>query len=249
MPRAFPGFGGGLSSLPRSTRTMLVVFVAASVLDAIVARWLHGPELALFTALVPGEVAQGEVWRLVTYPWLAGDPLALIFGVMLLVFFASSLERSWGRRLFITRTALLAVVPAAVTTLVGLALPSVAYAPYVGLSALGLCWLTAFAADLRNARVTLFPLPLVLSGDQLLWFEGGMLLLWMLFSGSPVPYLNDAVAFSLALAWFRFGAFEGLRRRWLRLRKGRVESRLERLARERRLRVVRDDDDESRFLH
>jgi membrane associated rhomboid family serine protease len=227
---------------------MLVVFVAASVLDAVVARWMHGPELALFTALIPGAVVEGEVWRLVTYPWLAGDPLALVFGVMLLLFFAASLERSWGRQRFLLRTAVLAAVPAALTTAFGLALPAVASAPYIGLSALGLCWLTAFASELRNARVTLFPLPVVLTGDQLLWFEGGMLLLWMLFSGSPVPYLNDALSFGLALAWFRFGAFDGLRRRWLRLRKGRVESRLERLARERRLRVVRDDDDE-RFLH
>jgi membrane associated rhomboid family serine protease len=247
MTRGFSGFGGGLPSVPRATRAMLVVFVVASVLDAIVARWMHGPELALFTALIPGAVAQGEVWRLVTYPWLAGDPLALVFGVMLLLFFAGSLERRWGRRSFLIRTFVLAAVPAVLTTVLGLGLPAVRAAPYVGLSALGLCWLTAFASDLRSARVALFPLPFVLTGDQLLWFEGAMLLLWMLFSGSPVPYLNDALAFGLALAWFRFGAFEGLRRRWLRLRRGRVESRLERLARERRLRIVRDDDD--RFLH
>ena len=249
MPRGFPGFGGGVTSLPRATRAMLVLFVAASILDAVVSRWMHGPELALFTALIPGEVLRGEVWRLVSYPWLADAPLALIFGVMLLVFFASSLERSWGRKTFIVRTLVLAAVPAVLTSVLGLALPAVAVAPYVGLSALGLCWLTAFASDLRSARVALFPLPVVLTGDQLLWFEGGMLLLWMLFSGSPVPYLNDAIAFGFALAWFRFGAFEGLRKRWLKLRKGRVESRLEKLARERRLRVVRDDDDESRFLH
>jgi membrane associated rhomboid family serine protease len=234
--------------MPRATRAMLVLFVAGSVLDAVVARWMHGPEFALFTALIPREVLNGEVWRLVSYPWLAGDPLALVFGVMLLVFFASSLERSWGRRTFVVRTLVLAAAPAAMTTLLGLALAPVAGAPYVGLSALGLAWLTAFASELRSARVTLFPLPVVLTGDQLLWFEGGMLLLWMLFSGSPVPYLNDALSFGLALAWFRLGAFDELRKRWLRLRKGRVESRLERLARERRLRLVRDDE-ETRFLH
>jgi membrane associated rhomboid family serine protease len=237
-----------MPALPRATRALLVVFVGASLVDAVVSRWMRGPELALLTALLPGGVLRGEVWRLVSYPWLAGDPLALIFGVMLLVFFAASLERSWGRRSFLVRTLLLTTLPAGVTTLVGLVLPQVTAAPYVGLSSLGLGWLTAFASDLRHARVTLFPLPVVLSGDQLLWFEGGMLLLWMLFSGSPVPYLNDVVSFALALAWFRFGLFDGLRRRWLRLRRSRVESRLERLARERRLRVVRDDD-ESGFLH
>lgn len=66
MPRGFPGFGGGVTSLPRATRAMLVLFVAASILDAVVSRWMHGPELALFTALIPGEVLRGEVWRLVS---------------------------------------------------------------------------------------------------------------------------------------------------------------------------------------
>jgi len=250
MPRGFPGFSGGLASLPRATRWMLVTFVLLSVADAIVSRWLGGPQIGTLLALVPVRVLGGELWRLLTYPFLAGDPLALVFGVVLLVFFAGALERRWGRRRFLVRSALFAVVPALLTVAAGLVVPSAAFAPYVGLSTLSLCYLTAFASEMRDARVTLFPLPLVLTGDQLLWFEGGVMLLWMLFAGTAVPFLNDAFAFAFALAWFRFDWVSGLRRRWLRLRRGRLESRVERLARERRLRVVRsDDDDEAGFLH
>jgi membrane associated rhomboid family serine protease len=167
----------------------------------------------------------------------------------MLYFFASPLERGWGTQRFLVRTALLTVVPAVVTTLIGLAFGRVAVQPYVGLATLGVAYITAFASQMRDARVMMFPLPLQLTGDQLLMFEGGMLALWVLFGGLT-PFIPELAGFAMGLAWFRFDVTRTLRRSWLRHRQSRLEAQVGKLRRDRKLRVVRDDDgDDERYLH
>ena len=264
MDRGWQGFSGGLPPVPRATRAVLAVFVAASLVNVLAAQWLGLGRLSDWLELMPSDVLHGQVWRLVTYPMVAVDPLGLIFGAMLLVFVGGTLEARWGGRRFIVRTLLLAALPALLTTLLSLVLTGLQGRPYMGLGALGMGYITAFACLLRNQRITLFPIPLVLSGDQLLWFEGGLLLLWMFFAGTTAPFVPEVLAFGVGLAWFRLGWAERLRRL---LRRGgggsgggggggRSESRLEQLARRRRLRLVRPDESDdppqdppSRLLH
>ena len=245
MDRGWAGsFSGGgmLPPVPRATRWLLAAFVGFSLAEALGTRWLGLPDLATWAALVPGEVLHGQVWRLLTYPLLARDPLGLIFGALLLMMVGGTLESRWGTRRFIVRSLWLAGLPAALTTLLSLAYAPLQHHAYLGLGTLGLGYITAFASQMRGARVTLFPLPIVLSGDQLLWFEGGLLGLWMLFGGTTLPFVPELLAFLTALAWFRLGLLDRLRRR--RSSRGGNESRLERLARQRRLHVVRNDEDD-----
>jgi membrane associated rhomboid family serine protease len=236
-------------TVPGATRALLGVVVVGSILDAIFSRWLGLFDAAALAALVPGRVLAGEVWRLVTYPWIAGNPLSLVFGALMLVFFAAPLEARWGTRRFLLRLAVLVAVPALVTVALGAMLTRVDGYPYAGLGPLGLALLTAFASAQRGARIALFPLPFVLEADQFLVLEGGLLLLYMLFAGTTVPFIPEVASFGLALAWFRLGLDLGLGRSWSRYQRARAEASLEKLRKKRGLRLVRDDDDEQRYLH
>ena len=48
--------------------------------------------LAEWMVLQPAAVLHGEVWRLVTYPWISGSPLELVFGALLVYLFGGRLE-------------------------------------------------------------------------------------------------------------------------------------------------------------
>jgi len=47
-------------------------------------------------------VIRGEVWRLVTYAFLTGGPLSLIFTLLVFYYIAAPLEAAWGTRRFLT---------------------------------------------------------------------------------------------------------------------------------------------------
>jgi len=247
-----PSFAQPDLRVPRVTRAMLVLFIGLSILNAVTDRWLGALNLVQWTVLLPTEVLRGEVWRLVAHPWIDVSPFALLFGGFALFFFARPLERSWGERRLIIRMLLLTGVPAALTTLLALALPALRSEQHAfgGASAFTVPLVVAFASLMRGQSVYLFPLPFALSGDSLLYLEGGMLALSILFSGTVYPYVPMVISFLFALAWFRLDAWRGLRRRWLGLQRRGYEARLAQLRRRRGLHVVGDDDERGpRYLN
>jgi membrane associated rhomboid family serine protease len=250
MRSASPLFGGGLPPIPRVTRALLATYVGLSILNAVLRLWLRLVDVSSWLDFSAGDVLRGQVWRLVTYPWIDGSPLAILFGCFAFVFFGGNLETQWGTRRYVQRIVLLVAVPATVVTLLGALVPALRPVTFGGVSTLAICFITAFASQLKSARVTLFPLPIQLGGDQLLIFEGAILAISILFSGAILPALLEVVAFGVALAWFRFDVARDLRRSVLRLRKRRLESKVARIRKQRNLRVVRSDDDEGgHYLH
>lgn len=232
-------------AIPPVTRALLFVVVVGWIANALAGHL--GFDAIWWTRLVPSAVRQGELWRLLTYPWLvAGEPLALIFGALMLGFFGAPLEASWGSRGFSWRLALLVGVPAVATVLV-LWPTNARDLSYSGLAPLGVSLLTAFASRHRQARIALFPLPIAIEADQFLWLEAALLMLYAI-AGGVVGLIPEFFAFGFALAWFRLGLDLGLRRSWLKFRAGRIEAGLAKARRQRGLRIVRDDDDQ-RYLH
>jgi len=69
----------------------MIVTLIASFIAAIDGGWLVGR-----AALIPSRVLQGEVWRLVTWPFIALGPLEIIFTVLAIFRFGSRLAESWG---------------------------------------------------------------------------------------------------------------------------------------------------------
>ncbi|MBM3462093.1 MAG: rhomboid family intramembrane serine protease [Armatimonadetes bacterium] len=62
-----------------------------------------GPLLNEYFVLRPQEVLQGRVWQLATYMWLhsTGSPLHILFNLLALWWFGSSVEGNWGTKRFI----------------------------------------------------------------------------------------------------------------------------------------------------
>lgn len=249
MRPSSPMFDPRSRPLPPITKRLLIAFVSLSILDAIARMWVGLPPPSEILGLEPG-VALFQPWRLVTYPWLATNPLSLIIGGLMLFFFAGPLELEWGRRLFIRRLAVLVVLPALIVSVLALWVRPLQSLQIVGMSALITALITAFAGALRGRTIYLFPLPIALTGDMILYLQGGFIVLGVLFGGSIIPHLLDIASFGIALAWFRFGAGRSLRQRWLRLRKSRLEAKMARLRKKRPLRVVdgegRDSESNSR---
>jgi len=240
-------FGGGFPHLGRITKGILLLFAACTI-----AGWAYRPLLlkVLFSA---DAVVGGQVWRVVTYPWFAGDPLALLFDVITIILFGAQLEMSWGSRVFLKRVLAFIFVPTAVVLLLSVPLVSLRDVPFLGLDSLAIGLVAAWASQMRKQQVTLFPIPISLSGDGLLYFEAGMLALYAIYSQSFYPYLLSIIALAYAVAWFRMGWFKGIRRNWLKLRQKQIESRVAKLRAERHLRVISSDQDDEeeprRFLH
>ena len=83
---------------PRSSTNKLIgraiaLVLAASIIDALDGGWLVG-----WTALVPARIWQGEIWRLVTWPLIAGGPVSLIFTCAAIYKFGGELAPRWGER-------------------------------------------------------------------------------------------------------------------------------------------------------
>lgn len=248
MRTARPTFHSGIPGVPRTTKWLMIVFAGLSIVNA-----LFRANLQNWMVLYPELVFGGQLWRLITYPFLALDPLGVLFGLLGLYFIGAALERIWGARVFQQRLAIFILVPALLTTALALLIPPLRAMPSLGLHALLLGFITAFAAGLGQRQIILFPLPIPLSGDQVLMLEAVLLGLYVIFQG-PLAHMTSLFTFGLALAWFRFDAARDLRRFWLRLRKRRIETKVEKLRQARNLRVVRsedldDDGPNSRFLH
>ncbi len=113
---------------------------------------IEGPTHPLFGKLwfIPSQVANGQVWRLITWP-IPNDPDIWTL-LLLAVFFmlGSQLEASMGRRLFTAFLVVLTVIPPVVATLFYLVAGSDGLV--LGLRFLELGVLVAFALRAPNAR-------------------------------------------------------------------------------------------------
>lgn len=242
--------------IPKVTRALLAVYIVFALGRPVLGSWLRVADVLEWLALVPGDVLRGQVWRLFTHPffsrpWLQSEALGFLWSGFILFFVGRALESAWGTRLMARRVALLVAMPAVLTCLLSLAVGRLQSAPFYGLSPLLAGMFVAFGTTLRGRQVQIFPLPMAVGGDQLIAFGGVFLLVEILMQGAILPFIPDVLAFAFALAWFRFDVARDLRRSWLNYRKGQLETKVQKLRRDRNLRVVRndEDDDSNRYLH
>ncbi len=91
-------------------------------LGASIFAWLDGGWLARWTCLAPSRVFHGEVWRLVTWPFVELGPIGLVLTCVAIYKFGGELAVRWGdRRLrrFMVEVTLAAAAVACVLALVG----------------------------------------------------------------------------------------------------------------------------------
>src|ERR1700722_18848730 len=89
-------FGG---RLPWAIGLLLSLVVGLSLAVAFGDR--HAGSIFALVALVPSHVWRGEVWRLVTWPFIEQGPVGLIFTCLLVWWFGRDLADEWGSSRFL----------------------------------------------------------------------------------------------------------------------------------------------------
>jgi membrane associated rhomboid family serine protease len=179
----------------RAMKVLTALFVGLWLVVALVGSRGSVDPLGPFAtlALVPSRVAQGQVWRLVTYAFLH-DPKSIqdvLWTGVSLWFFGSAMEARWGlRRLAITMT-----VAALIGALVLMAVGAVytpfwtqrAWSPAAATAMLGAAWCMANGTQ----QVSLLTL-VTLTGRQCAALYGVVVGLGFLMSKSPESVLSLA---------------------------------------------------------
>jgi membrane associated rhomboid family serine protease len=107
-------------------------------------------------ALSTAGLSHWHLWQLVTFQVMHADRWHFIFNMLMLFFLGRSVEESIGGRHMILLYVLSGVVGGLVEAALGLAFPTVFYAPVVGASACVLALLAAFARLDPNREILLF---------------------------------------------------------------------------------------------
>lgn len=87
-------FGG---RVPATVGMLLALMLVASVGASV------DPHLLEWTVLAPEQVKRGEIWRVVTWPFVQGDVFALLFVGFMLWTLGQQLSYAWSERRFVTR--------------------------------------------------------------------------------------------------------------------------------------------------
>ena len=222
-------FGG---RVPSAVGALITAFVLASVAGALGANAVRLP-----AALAPAYVWRGEIWRLVTWPFIETDPLSLIFGAMMLYMFGRDLCYAWGPRRFITTFFGIAIASAALTCILGrVAWPALEQRGWLSawpiIDALVVAWAMIFP---EKQILLMFALPV--SGRALLAITVGGTLLWAIFNHDFAGFVPHLLAQALMVVFLRGYSPRGF---WQTLRIKAYERRARRRASH--LKVIRKED-------
>jgi hypothetical protein len=241
MRRRGPGLGQAFTfggRVPAALGAILAAMGLASVLD-----WTSAPALRATLALWPSRILEGEIWRLVTWPFVQ-DLFGLLFVGLTLWWLGRSLASEWGERTFLLRFLGITAASGLVTSIVGLLWPAADF-PYAGGWPVTVALLFAWGLLHPGAQLSFFGV-VPLSGKvlaQLVVF-GAVLFGFVDGFGRMVPHLA-----AIAVAWLQVTGRVGGRRLWLRARQRWLEWKLAR--RRRHLRPVgrSDGQDPPRWIH
>lgn len=193
--------------LGASVSAPAAILIGATLLASILAA--QAAAVAAAGVLVPVLVFAGQLWRLVSWVFLEGDPLGLIFAALAIFWFGNDLVRLWGPLRFLASYLGLAAAAAGITCLVALAWPALRAHPFAGawpvVSALIIAWASAFPT--RNILLY-FVVPL--HGRNLIYATLGGTLLFALLGGSFVPYVPHFAAQLVVLLAMRGTPLSGL---------------------------------------
>ncbi len=231
----FPG-------LQSSAAKLAIGLIVGSVIFALTRGGL-GERLMLSPALT----WSGDLWQPLTYVFVEGSPMGVIFGALVLWQMGGGLEQPWGSRRLLTFAIGVTVVAGLLTVLLAGVLPGsgVARSTYGGGWVMaGALWV-AYGLSFGRAQTNFWGMPV--SGNVLALIGVGFVFLEGAFSGWALIIPS---AFGLALTWVavRFG---GPGEWWLRLGSWRLQRQVR--SRSKRLRLVTRDRntprDSDRYLH
>lgn len=186
--------------LPRLGASKLVsqwitLTLVASIIAAVDGGWLAG-----WTSLAPARVWRGEVWRIVTWPFIESGPISLVVTCLAIYKFGGELAVRWGDRR-LRRFALEIVVAASVVTCLLASVVGAGYLERAGGWAITEALLIAWARQFPRSPLLLYGLVAV-QGERLVAITLGTAILLAIFAG-PVYAAPELVACGLATLYPR----------------------------------------------
>jgi membrane associated rhomboid family serine protease len=207
-----PNYQLAVPPLTRVVRTLIIVLAVCLVAQGL-QMWLVKPEhdITRYVVLVPRAIFGGQLWRLVTYPFVLiaspGDERVVgqvLWGGLALWMFGSALETSLGASRFVLFLVGCVIPPAIVACLTALLHPVFFTAPVNGVSDLALALTAGWGARFPNQRLAIPPISGKTMVLILLGIQGIMLL-------ARTPQQSVALSFaSIGTGW-------GLMRIWDRI--------------------------------
>ena len=198
-------FGGRIAG---AVGLLIALTVVGSLAAAFLSR--HGAPLFDVLALAPARVLTGgEVWRLVTWPFIEGEPLSLVFGCIILYFFASDLDEVWGSSRLLGYLLGVTLAAAIGTCAIALVDTAVRGTVHIGGWPLAAALTVAWGMYFPDRPVRLF-FVLPIRGLLLAWITIVLTVVYAVYSGWET-HLPSLLAMGAMLLWiFR----RAITRRW-----------------------------------
>jgi membrane associated rhomboid family serine protease len=195
---------------PQVTTVLIAVTLAMSLIVAIDAR--AGGELYQRLALLPEAIWRGQIWRLVTWPFIQGSPLSLILTCVTIHVFGSDLLHAWGQRRFVRYLAGVVLIAGIGTCLLALVLPAARDLPQLGGMVVADALVIAWARQFPDQPVRAY-FVLVVRGRELVSVVVAVTVVFAVFYGSAwmLPELLGVAAALLHRS-------RTVRRSWLQLK-------------------------------
>ena len=173
-------------------RTWLIATIAISVIA-----WLDGGTLAGWLALEPARVWHGQIWRLVTWPWVQGGPMSLVCTCAVIYALGGALASVWGDRR-LRRFVIEIVLVAAIATCVVAAITRGWHVWRLGGVTISSVLVIAWARQFPHRPLRLYYGLLVLNGRRLVQLTVGVAALCAIYFGlAALPELVACVAAAL----------------------------------------------------
>lgn len=225
-------------------RALLMGVFAVWLAFAIGINWAGVP-VTTFTEVAGNtqSILQGQVWRLVTAPWLHSPHELghILFSMLGLYFFSPALEEAWGSKRFARFLFASSLIAYGSQMLVELAVPSLAarLVPDYWFGALPVTQAItiAWALTVRGRARLFFMLPV--SPRALIWFVLGVSVMYVIVAAQTASGLIAPFGGMFA-GWLLGGSTPSpLRRAWLKLRLAQLDAEARREARVRKGRIGR----------
>jgi membrane associated rhomboid family serine protease len=195
--RSFGGRGGGgLPGLETMASKLAVALVAGSVLFHLTKAG-QGHLLLLIPELVFGRLL---LWQPLSYAFIEGSPLGIIFGAIIIWSIGGYLESIWGgRRLLLVGVGITALA-GVVTALLGMFVPGATVPGYFGGNVMTTVLWVAYGLSIGRGETNFWGIPL--SGNALAGIGAGFVVLSAVTAGwqTQVP---DLLGLGMVFAYVR----------------------------------------------
>lgn len=217
--------------------------LAIALIAGSVVTFLAPGLLVLIPDLVLG---RGTIWQLISYSFVAGDPLGVIFGALVVWSIGSALEATWGPRRLLSVVLGCSVLAAVLTVLTAIPVASIRLFPFYGAWVMGSVIWVGYGLSFGRAQTNFWGIPV--SGNLLALIGVGFVLLQALYIHDVRPLLPELYGIALVAAYLKLGS----PRAWLlRFQSWRFQRQFR--IRSKHLRVITKDRntsrDSDRYLH